>query len=58
MFGAMQLGGKAPDIYDQVKNGVVDMGWTLPGYKAGLFPATPCSNFRSLPDRRPSFRQP
>jgi TRAP-type C4-dicarboxylate transport system substrate-binding protein len=40
MFGAKQLGGKAPDIYDQVKNGVVDMGWTLPGYKAGLFPAT------------------
>jgi TRAP-type transport system periplasmic protein len=40
MFGAMQLGGKAQDIYDQVKNGVVDMGWTLPGYKAGLFPAT------------------
>jgi len=40
MFGAMQLGGKAPDIYDQVKNGVVDLGWTLPGYKAGLFPAT------------------
>jgi TRAP-type C4-dicarboxylate transport system substrate-binding protein len=36
----MQLGGKAEDIYDQVKNGVVDMGWTLPGYKAGLFPAT------------------
>jgi TRAP-type transport system periplasmic protein len=40
MFGAMQLGGKAEDIYDQVKNGVVDIGWTLPGYKAGLFPAT------------------
>lgn len=40
LFGSMQLGGKAPDIYDQVKNGVVDIGWTLPGYKAGLFPAT------------------
>jgi len=38
LFGSMQLGGKAPDIYDQVKNGVVDLGWTLPGYKAGLFP--------------------
>jgi TRAP-type transport system periplasmic protein len=38
-FGAMQLGGKAPDLYDQVKNGVVDIAWTLPGYKAGLFPA-------------------
>jgi TRAP-type C4-dicarboxylate transport system substrate-binding protein len=40
LYGAMQLGGKAPDIYDQVKNGVVDLGWTLPGYKAGLFPIT------------------
>lgn len=37
LFGSMQLGGKAPDVYDQVKNGVVDIGWTLPGYKAGLF---------------------
>jgi TRAP-type C4-dicarboxylate transport system substrate-binding protein len=40
MFGSNSLGGKAEDIYDQVKNGVVDIGWTLPGYKAGLFPAT------------------
>jgi TRAP-type C4-dicarboxylate transport system substrate-binding protein len=40
LYGSMQLGGKAPDVYDQVKNGVVDIGWTLPGYKAGLFPAT------------------
>ncbi len=40
LYGSMQLGGKAPDIYDQVKNGVVDLGWTLPGYKAGLFPVT------------------
>ena len=40
LFGSMQLGGKPPDVYDQVKNGVVDIGWTLPGYKAGLFPVT------------------
>lgn len=40
MFGSNSLGGKAEDIYDQVKNGVVDIGWTLPGYKAELFPAT------------------
>mgnify|MGYP001282599566 CR=1 FL=1 len=39
LFGAMQLGGKAPDLYDQVKNGVVDLAWSLPGYKAGLFSA-------------------
>lgn len=40
LFGAMQLGGKAPDLYEQVKNGVVDIAWTLPGYTPGLFPAT------------------
>jgi len=40
MFGSNQLGGKAEDIYDQVKSGVVDIGWTLPGYKASLFPVT------------------
>jgi TRAP-type C4-dicarboxylate transport system substrate-binding protein len=39
LFGSNQLGGKAEDLFDQVKNGVVDIGWTLPGYKAGLFPA-------------------
>ena len=39
MFGSMQLGGKAPDLYDQARNGVVDIVYTLPGYKGGLFPA-------------------
>jgi TRAP-type C4-dicarboxylate transport system substrate-binding protein len=53
MFGAMQLGGKATDIYDQVKNGVVDMGWTLPGYKAGLFPATSVFELPFIAGRAP-----
>ena len=35
----MQLGGTAPQLYDQVKDGVVDIAWTLPGYNAGRFPA-------------------
>jgi TRAP-type C4-dicarboxylate transport system substrate-binding protein len=38
LFGSMQLGGRAADLYDQAKNGVVDIAWTLPGYKGGLFP--------------------
>jgi TRAP-type transport system periplasmic protein len=38
LFGSMQLGGKAGDLYNQTKNGVVDIGWVLPGYTAGLFP--------------------
>jgi TRAP-type C4-dicarboxylate transport system substrate-binding protein len=40
LYGSMQLGGKASDIYDQVRTGVVDIGWTLPGFTAGLFPVT------------------
>ena len=40
IFGSNQLGGKAEDIYDQVRSGTVDIGWTLPGYKGGLFPTT------------------
>ena len=40
LFGSMQLGGKATDLYDQAKNGAVDIVWTLPGYTGGLFPVT------------------
>ncbi len=37
-FWAMQLGGKPPTLVDQVKDGVVDIIWTLPGYTPGRFP--------------------
>jgi TRAP-type C4-dicarboxylate transport system substrate-binding protein len=30
--------GKAPDHYDMVKDGIVDMGFTTPGYTPGRFP--------------------
>jgi len=39
IFPAMQLGGTAPQLYDQVRDGVADVVWTLPGYNAGRFPA-------------------
>ena len=38
IFPAMQLGGKPPSLFDQVRNGVVDVVWTLPGYTPGRFP--------------------
>lgn len=38
IYPAMQLGGKAPQLYDQVRDGVADIVWTLPGYSAGRFP--------------------
>ncbi|MCU0897952.1 MAG: TRAP transporter substrate-binding protein [Burkholderiales bacterium] len=39
IFPSMQLGGTPPQLYDQVKDGVADIVWTLPGYTAGRFPA-------------------
>ena len=38
IFPAMQLGGSPPQLYDQAKDGVVDVVWTLPGNTAGRFP--------------------
>jgi TRAP-type transport system periplasmic protein len=35
---SMTLGGRPPQLYDQVRDGVVDVVWTLPGYTAGRFP--------------------
>jgi TRAP-type C4-dicarboxylate transport system substrate-binding protein len=39
IYPAMQLGGTAPQLIDQARNGVADIVWTLPGYTAGRFPA-------------------
>jgi TRAP-type transport system periplasmic protein len=37
-YPAMQLGGTPVQLYDQAKDGVVDIVWTLPGLTAGRFP--------------------
>lgn len=37
-YPAMQLGGSPAQLYDQAKDGVVDIIWTIPGYTAGRFP--------------------
>ena len=37
-YPAMQLGGTPVQLYDQVKDGVVDVVWTLPSNTAGRFP--------------------
>ncbi|MHC5655724.1 TRAP transporter substrate-binding protein [Stappia sp. ICDLI1TA098] len=39
-YPSMQLGGAPPALYDQVRDGVVDIVWTLPGYTPGRFPKT------------------
>ena len=38
IYPSMQLGGKPPQIFDQVRTGVADVGWALPGYTPGRFP--------------------
>lgn len=38
IFPVMQLGGAPPQLYDQAKDGVADIVWTLPGYTPGRFP--------------------
>lgn len=38
IYPAMQLGGSTPQLYDQAKDGVADIIWTLPGLTAGRFP--------------------
>ena len=37
-YPAMSLGGTPNQLYDQVKDGVVDVVWTLPGNSPGRFP--------------------
>jgi TRAP-type transport system periplasmic protein len=39
-FPTMQLGGKPPELFDQAKDGVVDVVWTVLGYTPGRFPKT------------------
>lgn len=38
LFPSMQLGGKPPELFDQAKDGVVDLIWTVLGYTPGRFP--------------------
>jgi TRAP-type C4-dicarboxylate transport system substrate-binding protein len=37
IYPSMQLGGTPPQLFDQAKDGVADIVWTLPGYQAGRF---------------------
>lgn len=38
LYPSMQLGGGPPGLYDQARDGVVDIVWTLAGYTPGRFP--------------------
>jgi TRAP-type transport system periplasmic protein len=38
IYPAMQLGGTPPQLFDQAKDGVADVVWTVLGYSANRFP--------------------
>ncbi len=40
IYGSMQLGGTAAQLFDQVRDGVVDATWANPGFKPGSFTKT------------------
>ncbi|MGA1327716.1 MAG: C4-dicarboxylate ABC transporter, partial [Rubrivivax sp.] len=37
IFPAMQLGGTPPQLFDQAKDGIADVVWTVAGYTPGRF---------------------
>ncbi|WP_370399402.1 TRAP transporter substrate-binding protein [Sulfitobacter sp. JB4-11] len=39
-FASMQLGGKPPELIDQVIDGAIDITWNVVGYTPGRFPST------------------
>lgn len=49
LYPTMQLGGKPPALYDQAKDGVVDIVWTLSGYTPGRFPGTEAFELPFMP---------
>ena len=40
LYNSMALGGTPPQLYDQARDGVADLVWTVIGYTPGRFPAT------------------
>jgi TRAP-type transport system periplasmic protein len=52
IFPAMQLGGAPPQLYDQARDGVVDLVWTLPGNTPGRFPISETFELPFVPHRK------
>ncbi|QEM84071.1 TRAP transporter substrate-binding protein [Halomonas binhaiensis] len=49
IFPAMQLGGSAPALYDQARDGVVDIVWTLLSYNPNRFPQSEVFDLPFMP---------
>lgn len=58
IFPSMQLGGTPAQLYDQARDGVVDIVYTLPGYTPGRFPGTEVFEIPFIPDRSSKVNSP
>lgn len=52
IFPSMQLGGAPPQLFDQARDGVADIVWTLPGNTPGRFPAIEAIELPFVPHKR------
>ncbi|NWG26411.1 MAG: TRAP transporter substrate-binding protein [Pseudorhodoplanes sp.] len=52
IFPAMQLGGTPPQLFDQARDGVADIVWTLPGNTPGRFPIIETFELPFVPAKR------
>ncbi len=52
IYPSMQLGGTPPQLYDQARDSVADIVWTLPGNTPGRFPATEVFELPFVASRR------
>lgn len=51
IFPAMQLGGAPSQLYDQARDGIADIVWTLPGNTPGRFPLIEAFELPFVPSR-------
>src|SRR5260370_23163672 len=52
LFPSMQLGGAPADLFDQARDGVVDLAWAQPCNTPGRFPKIGAFGLPFLPSRR------
>ena len=58
IFPSMQLGGAPPQLYDQARDGVADIVWTLPGNTPGRFPRIEVFELPFVPAREATVTAP
>jgi TRAP-type C4-dicarboxylate transport system substrate-binding protein len=58
LFPSMQLGGTPPQLFDQARDGVADLVWTLPGNTPGRFPRLEVFELPFVPAQRSVVNSP